>query len=96
MSLEVIDLDQKKREEASSRKGGSDSSSGRYILVKVVDRDIAVTKYDTFDEAKGDMLSEFSKMVDLSEGDSNKLGKMYAFIVNGFNHSDYDWAIFEL
>ena len=89
MSLEVIDLDQKKREE-----GGS--GLGVYVLVKVVDRDISVTKYDTFDEAKGDMLNEFSKMVDLSEGDSNKLGKKYAFIINGFNHSDYDWAIFEL
>lgn len=75
----------------------------RYMLITVIDREILTEQFDSYEEARKQMLSEFCYAADVDPEDCTELesecdgefgyAEWNAYVSDGPNHEDYDWLI---
>lgn len=73
-------------------------SNYKFILIMVMDREIAVFRFRTREEARNEMRRQFIKAGgDIEENnDYASLNEDFAWVNEGVNHSDFDWKIIEV
>lgn len=77
-----------------------------YLLITVVEREILVEQFKTYEAARAQMLKELYEFGRIDPADCTEsetecdeefgYGQWTAYVNNGVNHNNYDWRIVSL
>lgn len=76
-----------------------DVPSKPYMLLSTCERNTAIMRFQTYEDAYTQMKEEFEMFggdEEAIEDSMAEIGEWYAWITDGNNHDNYDWQIFDL